>query len=42
MSHYNESFISVTKEWKIWQEKGAYPSEPVFVNRPGSSDEQDG
>ena len=31
-----------TKQWKIWQEKGAYPSEPVFVNRPGSTDEQDG
>ena len=31
-----------TKEWKIWQEQGAYPSEPVFVNRPGSTDEQDG
>ena len=22
--------------------QGAYPSEPVFVNRPGSTDEQDG
>jgi len=31
-----------TKEWKIWKEEGAYPSEPVFVNRPGSTDEQDG
>ena len=24
------------------QFQGAYPSEPVFVNRPGSTDEQDG
>ena len=31
-----------TKEWKMWREKGAYPSEPVFVNRPGGVDEQDG
>ena len=31
-----------TKEWKMWREKGAYPSEPVFVNRPGAVDEQDG
>ena len=31
-----------TKEWTMWREKGAYPSEPVFVNRPGATDEQDG
>merc|ERR1719209_815936 len=29
-----------TKEWTMWKEDGAYPSEPVFVNRPGSTDEQ--
>ena len=27
---------------KLQKFQGAYPSEPVFVNRPGSTDEQDG
>jgi len=31
-----------TKEWKVWKEDGVYPSEPVFVNRPGGKDEEDG
>lgn len=25
-----------------WQERGAYPSEPIFVRRPGGRDEDDG
>ncbi|XP_068097058.1 carotenoid-cleaving dioxygenase, mitochondrial-like [Hyperolius riggenbachi] len=32
----------VTKEIKIWQEDGLYPSEPVFVPSPGSQEEDDG
>ena len=35
--------IAVSKSWSLTvQFQGAYPSEPVFVNRPGSTDEQDG
>lgn len=31
-----------TKEVKVWSEKDHYPSEPVFVPRPGATDEDDG
>lgn len=31
-----------TKEWTKWQEKETYPSEPVFVCRPGGTEEEDG
>ena len=31
-----------SKFLKLQKFQGAYPSEPVFVNRPGSTDEQDG
>ncbi|XP_067827008.1 carotenoid-cleaving dioxygenase, mitochondrial-like isoform X1 [Heptranchias perlo] len=31
-----------TKKFKIWKEKGYYPSEPVFVPSPNSVDEDDG
>ncbi|XP_040273179.1 beta,beta-carotene 9',10'-oxygenase-like [Bufo bufo] len=31
-----------TKKFKVWQEDGFYPSEPVFVPRPQPCDEDDG
>lgn len=31
-----------TKLWQIWKEEGAYPSEPVFIHRPGGTEEDDG
>lgn len=31
-----------TKQWTVWKEEGAYPSEPVFVTRPGGTSEDDG
>ncbi|XP_059812845.1 carotenoid-cleaving dioxygenase, mitochondrial-like isoform X1 [Hypanus sabinus] len=31
-----------TKKYKIWSEKGYYPSEPVFVPSPNGTDEDDG
>ena len=31
-----------TKQTKLWQEEGCNPSEPVFVARPGATDEDDG
>ncbi|XP_043532463.1 beta,beta-carotene 9',10'-oxygenase-like isoform X1 [Chiloscyllium plagiosum] len=31
-----------TKKFKMWKEKGYYPSEPVFVPSPDSADEDDG
>ncbi|XP_069750908.1 carotenoid-cleaving dioxygenase, mitochondrial-like isoform X4 [Narcine bancroftii] len=31
-----------TKKFKIWKEKGYYPSEPVFVPSPSSKNEDDG
>uniref|UniRef100_A0A8C5SWH6 Carotenoid-cleaving dioxygenase, mitochondrial n=1 Tax=Laticauda laticaudata TaxID=8630 RepID=A0A8C5SWH6_LATLA len=30
-----------TKEMKIWREKGMYPSEPIFVPEPDSSETED-
>jgi len=33
---------TVTKKWKVWKEEGAYPSEPVFISRPGGTAEDDG
>ncbi|XP_063167533.1 carotenoid-cleaving dioxygenase, mitochondrial isoform X1 [Candoia aspera] len=33
---------TATKEMKIWQEKGMYPSEPVFVPEPHSAAEDSG
>ncbi|KAL6646445.1 hypothetical protein ACP70R_018053 [Stipagrostis hirtigluma subsp. patula] len=32
----------VAKKAKNWYEKGAVPSEPLFVGRPGATDEDDG
>lgn len=32
----------VTKDMKIWQEDGFYPSEPVYVPSPDSTEEDDG
>uniref|UniRef100_A0A8D0H342 Carotenoid-cleaving dioxygenase, mitochondrial n=1 Tax=Sphenodon punctatus TaxID=8508 RepID=A0A8D0H342_SPHPU len=40
-----DSLIKVdtkTKEMKIWQEDGFYPSEPVFVPKPGGTAEDSG
>jgi len=31
-----------TKEVKVWHEDNHYPSEPVFIARPNSVDEDDG
>ena len=31
-----------TKQTKLWQEEDYIPSEPVFVARPGASEEDDG
>ena len=31
-----------TKQTKLWQEEDYIPSEPVFVARPGTSEEDDG
>ncbi|XP_051895743.1 carotenoid-cleaving dioxygenase, mitochondrial-like [Pristis pectinata] len=31
-----------TKKYKIWREKDYYPSEPIFVPSPNSTDEDDG
>jgi beta,beta-carotene 9',10'-dioxygenase len=31
-----------TGDARVWQESGCYPGEPVFVERPGGSDEDDG
>ncbi|XP_054854612.1 carotenoid-cleaving dioxygenase, mitochondrial [Eublepharis macularius] len=33
---------TTTKEMKIWQEKGTYPSEPVFVPNPNATAEDSG
>ena len=30
------------KQTKLWQEEDCIPSEPVFVARPGASEEDDG
>ena len=27
---------------QVWQEEGTYPGEPIFVPRPGGSQEDDG
>nr|XP_050024308.1 retinoid isomerohydrolase-like [Dermacentor andersoni] len=32
----------ITGEWRRWEREGWYPSEPVFVSRPGSVEEDDG
>ena len=31
-----------TKQTMLWQEDGCSPSEPVFVARPGATEEDDG
>ena len=31
-----------TKQTEVWQEEGSSPSEPVFVARPGATEEDDG
>ena len=33
---------TVTKLKKTWYEYGCFPSEPVFIERPGAKDEDDG
>lgn len=33
---------TVTKLKKTWHESGCFPSEPVFIERPGAKDEDDG
>ena len=33
---------TITKRKLIWYEEDCYPSEPVFVARPGGKDEDDG
>ena len=31
-----------TKQTELWEEEGSSPSEPVFVARPGATEEDDG
>jgi len=31
-----------TKQTKLWEEEDCLPSEPVFVARPGATEEDDG
>ena len=33
---------TVSKLKKTWYESGCFPSEPVFIERPGAKDEDDG
>jgi carotenoid cleavage dioxygenase-like enzyme len=33
---------TVSKVKKTWYEAGCFPSEPVFIERPGAKDEDDG
>ncbi|MGA2158269.1 MAG: carotenoid oxygenase family protein [Dehalococcoidia bacterium] len=44
-SHFSDGLVKrdsrTGREWKL-QQKGLFPSEPVFVPRPGSTEEDDG